>query len=242
MRILPLMLLVGLAGCVPKSVNQRIEALEMRVAQLETRPNVASRPDVAAETAARDAINEIRSFVSDDPDFGRAGQLCEKATAAHGQTQAWRRGGQRLCDEVAVVGKPEGPWQVETWFQGGQPAAADAKLLVFWEQWCPHCKREVPELQGLHQRWQGRLEVVGLTKVNRSSTDEKVVAFIAEKGLTYAMAKEDRGAMSRYYAVTGVPAAALVSGGEVVWRGHPARLNDDLIEALLARRPGGKNR
>ena len=40
--------------------------------------------------------------------------------------------------------------------------------------------------------------------------------------------------MSAAYAVSGIPAAALVKEGKVIWRGHPARLTDELLEQLLA--------
>ena len=40
--------------------------------------------------------------------------------------------------------------------------------------------------------------------------------------------------MSSSFAVTGIPAAALVKDGKVVWRGHPARLDDALLDKLMA--------
>jgi hypothetical protein len=32
--------------------------------------------------------------------------------------------------------------------------------------------------------------------------------------------------------VTGIPAAAVVKGGKVIWRGHPAQLTDDVLGKL----------
>jgi hypothetical protein len=40
--------------------------------------------------------------------------------------------------------------------------------------------------------------------------------------------------MSNAYAVTGIPAAAVVKGGKVVWRGHPAQLTDEVLTKLAA--------
>jgi hypothetical protein len=33
--------------------------------------------------------------------------------------------------------------------------------------------------------------------------------------------------------VSGIPAAAVVKDGVVVWRGHPARLNNDILTGML---------
>ena len=106
-------------------------------------------------------------------------------------------------------------------------------LLVFWEEWCPHCKREVPKMQALYSGLKDDgLQVVGLTKITRSSTEEKVTSFIAEKEIAYPVAKET-GELSQYFNVSGIPAAAVLKDGKVVWRGHPAQLNEAKLKAWL---------
>ena len=40
--------------------------------------------------------------------------------------------------------------------------------------------------------------------------------------------------LSGAYAVSGIPAAALVKDGKVIWRGHPSRLTDELVQQLLS--------
>ena len=90
----------------------------------------------------------------------------------------------------------------------------------------------MPKLEETYEKYKGKLQVVGLTKVTKSSTDEKVQQFLSEQKVTYPIAKET-GEMSDYFAVSGIPAAAVIKDGKVVWRGHPARLTDDMINAWL---------
>ena len=73
----------------------------------------------------------------------------------------------------------------------------------------------------------------GLTKVTRSATDETVTQFIAQASVGYPVAKEDAGKISNYFNVSGVPAAALVKDGKIVWRGHPARITDTMLQAYM---------
>ena len=47
------------------------------------------------------------------------------------------------------------------------------------------------------------------------------------------MAKEDGQKMSDRFGVKGIPAAAVVKNGKVVWRGHPARIKDEMIDGWL---------
>ncbi|NJN64841.1 MAG: TlpA family protein disulfide reductase, partial [Acidobacteria bacterium] len=78
-------------------------------------------------------------------------------------------------------------------------------LIVFWELWCPHCRREVPRIQELFAQYQPKgLQVLGMTKLSRSSTEESLQSFAAENGLKYPMAKEN-GLASAYFGVQGVP-------------------------------------
>jgi hypothetical protein len=86
-------------------------------------------------------------------------------------------------------------------------------------------------MEETYKTWSPKgLKVVGLTKQSRNITDEQVTNFIKEKSVSYPMAKEADGTMSRYYNVSGIPAAAAVVDGKVVWRGHPGRITDDMLK------------
>lgn len=229
--------LLALGACADPELADKVAKLEAEVDELEKAiesGGAARAPgaDANREGAAKDAFNKIQGKVA-ELDFDAAKEMCGKALKEFGGTNAAKRQS-RVCDEVAVVGKDAMELEVDKWFQGQATMAdADATLLVFWEQWCPHCKREVPEIEATFNEYKGRLNVVGLTKVNRSATDEKVEAFIKDKALTYPMGKEKGGSLSRYYNVSGVPAAALIKNGKVVWRGHPARLKGGTLDKLL---------
>ena len=72
----------------------------------------------------------------------------------------------------------------------------------------------------------------GVTRLTRDTSPEQLHAFLSENGVTYPIARDD-GTMGEHYAVSGVPAAALVKDGQIVWRGHPSRLNRSMLTATL---------
>jgi len=232
------MLMLALTACAPKSMVRRIETLEGQVASLEAeverlseaqgdrpqRPTQRPQLDASAEDAAREDLKRLHELAGERK-FDKARALCTEGHKTHTNSRAWSRSAERICSEVEVVGKTAPDLQVETWYQGGPPDGSRPILYVFWEQWCPHCKREVPLLMEHERTFGDRLDIVALTKVNRTATSDKVQAFIQEKGLTFAVGKELNGQMSRAYNVSGVPAAAIVRDGIIVWRGHPAVLN-----------------
>lgn len=228
--------LVFLAGCTDPAVNQRIADLEAKVEKLEKAPKAPARPgapapaDPAAEKAAGELLQAANKAV-EAGNYDEAKAKLAELKAKHGATRAARAAG-RLEGELAVVGKDAKGLDVEKWHQGNVDISeGKATLMVFWEVWCPHCKREVPKMQEIHDTWGPKgLQVVGLTKQSRDKSDEDVMNFCKENGVGYPTAKE-KGDLSEYYGVRGVPAAAVVKGGKVVWRGHPSRINDKMLES-----------
>lgn len=139
----------------------------------------------------------------------------------------------REKEEEDIVGK-DASLVVTEWVQGEDTLEAhEATLLVFFEEWCPHCKREVPKLQERADTYgpQG-LGIIGITQLTRDTPPAKMQKFLDGNGVKFPIAKDD-GTMSKHYGVSGVPAAAMVKDGKVVWRGHPANLNDAMIGATL---------
>jgi thiol-disulfide isomerase/thioredoxin len=235
-----------LAGCAPKTdvddLKAKVTALEEKVAAME-KSGVKAGPGAAAaapgadpaqEEAATKLLTEAQE-ARKNGDFATAKGKIAELTEKYGTTRAGKAA-TRIGAEINVVGTDAKPLAVEKWFTKKKASYDDAKttVLVFWEVWCPHCKREVPKLPELAGKWKGKgVQVVALTKITKSATEESVMEFIKENKLEgLPMGKEEGTSMSDAFAVTGIPAAAVVQGGKVVWRGHPAQLTDDVLGKL----------
>ncbi len=237
MRMFSLATLVALtlSACADPATTQKLADLEGRIVALETAK--AALPANVEKGGADDAAAmELYKQANEAFRGGDTAKAKELLTELNGKYAGSRpaQAGQRLLDQLSVVGKKIEELAVTEWFQGDvKLSSGKASLLVFWEVWCPHCKREVPKLQATYEKYKDQgLNVVGLTKLTRDKTPEEVRAFIAENKVGYPTAKED-GSMSDFFGVSGVPAAAVVKGGEVVWRGHPAQITDEMITGWL---------
>jgi len=217
-----------------------IEQLRQQIAVMERKIAEAARPaappvDPALEEKAGLAVSQINQLVAAGDLAGAKAKLAE-GQAQFASTQAWKST-TRLSQELAVVGRDApATIKVEKWYQGEKqvdPAKAKAMLVVFWEAWCPHCQREVPKLEAIWQKYKDKgLQVVGLTRLTKNTTEEQALTFIKEKGVTYPTAKES-GELSAYFNVSGIPAAAILKDGKVVWRGNPSRITDEMIAKYL---------
>jgi thiol-disulfide isomerase/thioredoxin len=219
-----------------EALTRRVEALERQLqAARAPQPAPPVRPVTASATAGRDEALALYRKVDGLVATGNVQQAHRELDAynqkyAGTNAAAWTRS---LSRELEVVGK-EAPvdWSIEKWYQGEGEVTLDGSrptLVVFWEAWCPHCREEVPKLQELYEAYKGEgLQVVGVTRLTRTATDESVEAFLQESQVTYPIAKET-GDLAGYFNVKGIPAAALVENGKIVWRGHPIRLTNELM-------------
>jgi thiol-disulfide isomerase/thioredoxin len=239
-------------------LTQQVQALERQVTILvqlhEKQGRAAAASTSTADTAApalaarpagpdgREGKEEALALYGSVDELVADGQLEEarQAVAAydakHAGTEAagWTRS---LHRELAVVGKAvPADWSIEKWYQGEANTRLDGEeptLVLFWESWCPHCRKAVPDLEKIYQEHKGRgLRVLGVTRITRSATEESVTGFVKENDITYPMAKET-GALAEYFSVKGIPAAAVVKNGTIIWRGHPMRITEALLERWL---------
>ena len=126
---------------------------------------------------------------------------------------------------------------VELTFQGSTLSSRpNTKVLIFWETWCPFSQRTVPAMERIYQQYRGRgLEVIGITQLTRSATEEKVRDFISQKGVTYPILKSD-GTAWNYFDCQGTPWIAVVQDELLVWEGYidnPELFPEEFLRSLI---------
>ncbi len=230
------------------ALMQKIDALEKRISTMErnltnqlrniqntlARQGAGGAANNALEAEAQAAFGEI-SRERDSGDPMKAKTQMTAFLQKYGATNTAKKA-RALSRELAVIGKTAPTnWGIEKWFQGENDVDLNSgnTLLVFWETWCGFCQREVPKLEALYNTLKGDgLQVVGLTKITKSSTEQKVTEFISTKKLSYPVAKEN-GTAAAYFNVSGIPAAVVMKDGKVIWRGHPAKLTQARLKSWL---------
>ena len=119
-----------------------------------------------------------------------------------------------------------------------QSLRGQVTLLDFWATWCAPCRKSMPELQALHEKYAARgMSVVGI------SIDEggvaKVRKYVESKKFTYPIAVDSNKSPAwDAFRVKAVPAAFLLDrDGKVVaqWTGAPANAGEleRALEELL---------
>jgi thiol-disulfide isomerase/thioredoxin len=83
-------------------------------------------------------------------------------------------------------------------------------LLNFWATWCPPCRREMPSMERLHQKFKGKDFIV--LAVNQMEEADHVFAYTGELEVdpTFTILFDKDSAVSRAYGVQGLPTTYLI--------------------------------
>lgn len=107
------------------------------------------------------------------------------------------------------------------WSPAGEPLVlADllkkhkAVLLNFWATWCPYCRKEIPGLISLQERYaKDGLLVIGVDVGEKAS---KAGGYAADHGVNYPIAIDLDSSVARNYGVAGLPTNILIdSSGKI---------------------------
>jgi len=80
-------------------------------------------------------------------------------------------------------------------------------VLDFWATWCGPCRAELPHLQALSRKYQGRIAFYG---VNSSDSLPSIAAFTKQSGLTFPMLSDAKHNVAFLYGADTIPLLVVV--------------------------------
>ncbi len=103
-------------------------------------------------------------------------------------------------------------------------------LLNFWATWCPPCRKEMPDLQALYDRFHGQ----GLVILAVSDEEaNKVRSFIAERNVTYPILLDPGRMVNELFRIQGIPKSFVYDrGGKLIAQAIDMRTRKQFLEML----------
>lgn len=104
-------------------------------------------------------------------------------------------------------------------------------LVNFWATWCPPCRKEMPDLEALYEKYKDRGFVILAISDEESA---KVSPFIAERKITYPVLLDPGGRMNELFVIEGIPKTFVFSrAGKLVAQSIDMRTRSQ-FQAMLA--------
>jgi cytochrome c-type biogenesis protein len=110
----------------------------------------------------------------------------------------------------------------------------DVVLLNTWATWCAPCKKEMPWLQTLSERYGNQgLQVIGVS-IDRKGQDAAVRSYATDLRVTFPIWRDASNRFARTFATTGVPETLLIGrNGEVLYRWKGALTENNQVDLTL---------
>ena len=104
-------------------------------------------------------------------------------------------------------------------------------LLNFWATWCGPCRKEMPHLQRLHEKYpEGRFALIGVV----DEKPDEVREFLAEREITYPSLFDKAHDVFHRYGVTGIPMTAVIGPNGKIAALHEGYASERTLKKLLA--------
>jgi len=173
-----------------------------------------------------------------EADLEGAEKAFREITDRYPETRLARKAQNKL-EGIELVGSQAPPLQVKEWIGEAPPEGGiyggKLTLLSFWAIWCPHCKRNIPKIEGLLETYATKgVSVVGVTREREGQGADKVREYVDSHPMDYPTAVDEDGKTSQALVVKSIPCVVAVdSHGRICWHGHPDHLSGKVIESLL---------
>jgi cytochrome c biogenesis protein CcmG, thiol:disulfide interchange protein DsbE len=164
------------------------------------------------------------------------------AQASQSETLALARGPATLGEDSLIdslsdqslLNRPAPELAVEKWI--GEKPILQGKwaVILFWSAASPPSCRVIPELNAWQKKFAERLAVAGICPQN-----EKQLNQMTEPKVEFFTATDSKGKLAAAVGVTTIPQILLLDPKHIVrYQGHPAALNEKILQKLFASYPG----
>jgi cytochrome c biogenesis protein CcmG, thiol:disulfide interchange protein DsbE len=108
--------------------------------------------------------------------------------------------------------------------------AGQPMVVNFFGSWCVPCRKEMPDLQRVHERYGDRVAFVGIA-VNDTAKDAR--AFMTELGVTYDAGLDSGGNLYPAFGSAVMPTTALVSSDGHIVKVVAGALTAERLQQLI---------
>ncbi|NCF40997.1 MAG: redoxin domain-containing protein [Planctomycetia bacterium] len=129
---------------------------------------------------------------------------------------------------------------VDRWMTAEPDARGKVAIIDFWATWCGPCRRAIPHMNELANRFRGEVECVGVSDESKREFEKGIEDRDLEPSMfRYALALDPKGRMKSAFGIRGIPHVAVISTDWIVrWQGHPSSLDANTVAAIVAADPG----
>lgn len=125
--------------------------------------------------------------------------------------------------------------KISKWLKNAPEAKDNFKgktlFLEFWATWCGPCKKMIPEINELVNKYKSdKVVFVSITQ----EEEAKVTAFMKNTEMKASIALDEKGQTNKNYGIKFIPYMVIINpNGIIDYAGHPSEITDEVIAEYL---------
>ena len=105
-------------------------------------------------------------------------------------------------------------------------------VLDFWTSWCPNCRRDMPKLSKMYEKYKDKIEVIG---INLQENPAIVESYISSADIVFPIALDPSGQTSRAYDIRYTNTHILIDKDGNIVKTIPGDIRESDIISLIQR-------
>ncbi len=112
-------------------------------------------------------------------------------------------------------------------------------FLNFWATWCPPCRREMPDIQALYEKYSEEEDpsviILGIAapELGQEQNEEGIAAFLEENGYTYPVVMDRGGQIFAGYGIYSYPTTMMIDKDGNVFGYATGQLNESMMQSII---------
>lgn len=116
-------------------------------------------------------------------------------------------------------------------------------FLNFWATWCPPCKKEMPDIQFLYEKYgknSGEVIILGVANPvsdeylnNSDIKKEEIISFLEDNSYTFPVVFDETGDLLANYYISAFPTTFMIDADGNVFGYVPGMMNSDTMENII---------
>lgn len=116
-----------------------------------------------------------------------------------------------------------------------------AVLLNFWATWCTVCKKEMPDIQNLYEKYQAKgsgsdtvILGVAFPGISGEGSREEITAFLEENGYTYPVLMDESGELMERFGIMAYPTTYMIDKEGKIYGYVSGMVGKEGLESIIS--------
>lgn len=106
-------------------------------------------------------------------------------------------------------------------------------IVEFWNSWCHNCQREMPKLEKIYEKYDGKFEIIGVNLLANDDSENQVKNFIEKYKITFPIVLDKKLSAAKKYDIKATNTHFLINTDGTIYDSFFVDLDEEKLKEFL---------